>query len=129
MNNANFGFNCKNNDDNVTFEPIIDETNETSYIKKYYSSFDTKVSGFVNSDLLEEDTEQTFQQRLAEVKYNNHFRNARITAIENQNKDECDALKPLKRKKENLKGEYSLEMLKQNWTTLSKIKKLNHDQF
>ena len=31
-------------------------------------------------------------------------------------------LKLLKRKKENLKTEISLEMLKQNWRTLSKIK-------
>ena len=28
MNNANFGFDCKNNASNVTFEPIIGEMNE-----------------------------------------------------------------------------------------------------
>ena len=48
MSNANFGFDCRNNTNNVTFEPIIDEINEISYIKKYYSPFDTKVSGFIN---------------------------------------------------------------------------------
>ena len=85
MNNANFRFYCRNNVNNVTFEPIIDEINEISYIKKYYSPFDTKVSGFVNSDLLKQEIEQTFQQRLAEVKYDDPFGNARITAIENQN--------------------------------------------
>ena len=52
MNNANFGFYYRNNGNNVTFEAIIDEINKISYIKKYYSPFDTNVSGFVNSDLL-----------------------------------------------------------------------------
>ena len=35
MNNANFGLNFRNNANNVRFEPIIDEINEISYIKKY----------------------------------------------------------------------------------------------
>ena len=88
MNNAYFEFDCRNNANNVTFELIIDEINEISYIKKYYSPFDTKVSGFVNSNLLKQKIEQTFQQRLADVNYGDPFRNAKRTAIENQNKEE-----------------------------------------
>ena len=38
INNSNFGFDCKNNASNVTFEPIIDEINEISYIKKVLQS-------------------------------------------------------------------------------------------
>ena len=64
MNNTNFGFDCRNNANSVTFEPIIDEINEISYIKNYYSPFDTNVSGFVNSYLLKQEIQQTFQQRL-----------------------------------------------------------------
>ena len=78
--------------------PSQTKQNKISYIKKYYSPFDTKVSGFVNSDLLKQETEQNFQQRLAEVKYDGPFGNARITAIENQNKEECDALETLDKK-------------------------------
>ena len=36
MNNANFGFDCRNNANNAKFEPIIDKVNEMTYIKKYY---------------------------------------------------------------------------------------------
>ena len=43
MNNANFGFDCRNNANNTKFEPIIDEINEITYLKKYYNLFDTKV--------------------------------------------------------------------------------------
>ena len=93
----------RNNTNNVTFEPIIDEINKISYIKKYCSPFDIKVSGFVNSDLLEQEIEQTFQQHLAKVKYKDPFRNARIAAIENQNNEECDALEALQKKERNSK--------------------------
>ena len=33
MNNASFGFDCRNNANNTKLEPIIDEINEKSYIK------------------------------------------------------------------------------------------------
>ena len=33
MNNANFGVDCRNNATNSSFEPIIDELNEVSYLK------------------------------------------------------------------------------------------------
>ena len=112
MNNANFGFDCRNNANNVIFEPIIDEINETSNIQRYYSPFDIKVSGFTNKDLLKQEIEQTFQQRLAEVKHDNPFRNAKITTTENQNKDNAMRWRLLKRKKENLKKESSLKMWK-----------------
>ena len=124
MNNANFRFDCRNNANNIISEPIINEINETSNIKKYYSLFDIKVSGFTNRDLLKQEIEQTFQQRLAEVKRDDPFRNAKITTTENQNKENAMRWRLLKRKKENLKIESSLEMWKQNWSMLSKIKKL-----
>ena len=53
MNNANFGFDCRNNANNLKSEPLIDEINELMYIKKYYNLFDNKISGFVNSEILE----------------------------------------------------------------------------
>ena len=33
MNNANFGVDFRNNTNNLTVEPIIDELNEISYLK------------------------------------------------------------------------------------------------
>ena len=35
INNTNFGYGCRNNANNVTFQPIIGKINEISYIKKY----------------------------------------------------------------------------------------------
>ena len=67
MNNANFGVDCRNNMNNCTFEPIIDEVNEVSYLKKYYNLFDKKISTFVNSELLGEKMEQKFEQKIANI--------------------------------------------------------------
>ena len=53
MNNENFGMDCRNNTNNSTFELIIDDINEISYLKRYYSLFDNKISGFINSEILE----------------------------------------------------------------------------
>ena len=52
MNNANFGFDCRNNADNLKFDPLIDEINEITYIKRYHNLFDQKVQKFVSSKIL-----------------------------------------------------------------------------
>ena len=67
MNNANFGYDCRNNANNTKFEPIIDEISEITYIKKYHNLFDSKVSNFVKSDILEQQINQDFQQKIANV--------------------------------------------------------------
>ena len=43
INNANFGYECRNNLDNCQFIPIFDELKEVTYLKKYYNYFDPKV--------------------------------------------------------------------------------------
>ena len=60
INNANFRFECRSSVNNVKFYPIKCEIKEISFIKKYYSPCHTKVSGFVNSNLLKQEIEQTF---------------------------------------------------------------------
>ena len=52
LNNGKFGYDCCNNLDNRVFEPIIDEINDISCIKKYCSIFDNDISDFINSDLI-----------------------------------------------------------------------------
>ena len=58
MNNANFGYKCRDNANNAKFQPIIVEVNEITYTKKYYNLFDNRVSKFLNSDVLEQQINQ-----------------------------------------------------------------------
>ena len=53
MNNSNFGFDCRNNANNLRFEPLINEIEELTYIKRYHNLFDEKIKDFVSSSILE----------------------------------------------------------------------------
>ena len=39
LNNSNFGIDCRNNIDNCILEPLYDDLNEISYIKKFTTIF------------------------------------------------------------------------------------------
>ena len=60
MNNANVGFDCRNNANNTKFEPIIDEIGEITYIKKY-NLFDSQVANFVKSNILEQNINEEYE--------------------------------------------------------------------
>ena len=81
MNNANFGFDCRNNANNTKFELIIDEIGEITYIKKYYNLFDSQVAKFVKSDVLEQNINKEYEQKMAMIKENDPFKDARIAEI------------------------------------------------
>ena len=100
MNNANFGFDCRNNANNLKFELLIDEINELTYIKKYHNLFDNKISGFVNSEILEKNINQEFDQKIALIKHDDPFKNARIAELENEKETSIDSLNCLKKKRE-----------------------------
>ena len=103
MNNANFGFDCRNNANNTKFELIIDEIGEITYIKKYYNLFDSQVAKFVKSDILEQNINKEYEQKMAMIKENDPFRDAHNAEIENEKKktntDALNCLKNLKKEK------------------------------
>ena len=101
----------------------IDEVNEITYIKKYYNHFDSKISNFLNSDVLGQEIEQNFQQQIAnKTRQSIQIRNNEFN--KNHNKEDLDALKSLKNNiKENIKRENLLQTLKQNWKTRLKAKR------
>ena len=100
MNNANFGFDCRNNANNLKFEPLIDEINEFTYIKKYYNLLDTKIEKFVSSEILEKNIHQEFEQKIALIKHDDPFKNARIKELENKKEMDIDSLDCLKKNEE-----------------------------
>ena len=76
MSNANFGYNCRDNANNAKFRAIIAEVNEITYTKKYYNLFDNTVSKFVNSDVLEQQINQQFEQNISTVKDDDPYKTA-----------------------------------------------------
>ena len=103
MNNSNFGFDCRNNANNLKFEPLINEIEELSYIKRYHNLFDEKVKQFVSSDILEQKINQDFNQEMSEIKDNDPFKNICITELQNRRAENFDALELLKKKEKRIK--------------------------
>ena len=103
MNNSNFGFDCRNNTNNLRFEPLLNEIEELSYIKKYHSLYDDKVKQFVSSEILEKKIEQDFNQELSEIKEDDQFKNIKINEISNRRAENLDALECLKKKEKKSK--------------------------
>ena len=62
MNNANFGYDSRNNLDNCQFIPIFDELKEVTYLKKYYHYFDPKVKQFVTNELIRADIDEKYMK-------------------------------------------------------------------
>ena len=103
MNNSNFGFDCRNNANNLKFEPLLNEIEELSYINKYHSLYDEKVRQFVSSEILQKKIDNDFDQELSEIKDNDPFRDIKINEIQNRKEENLDALECLKKKEKRSK--------------------------
>ena len=96
MDNANFGFDCRNDANNLKFKLLIDEINKLTYIKTY--NLFNKISGFVNREILQKNIKQEFDQKIALIKDNDPFKNAHIADLENEKETSIDSLNCLKKK-------------------------------
>ena len=98
MNNANFGFDCRNDLDNCQFVPIFDELKEITYLKKYYNYFDQKVKSFVTSDLIKGDIDEEYNDAFNKLSKNDQFYEITWPSIETQRKNSLDSLESFNKK-------------------------------
>ena len=102
LNNANFGYDCRNNLDNCTFQPINDEINELSFIKQYHSNlYDKNLQPFITSRVLKEDIDERFNNERQKIEETDKFLATKVRSIENRRNAENEALESfiLKEKK------------------------------
>ena len=100
MNNSNFGFNCRNNLNNFRFEPLINEIEELTYIKRYHNLFDNKIKDFVSSQILEQNINQEYDQAASQIKEDNPYKDIYLNEIQNKRDTDLDAVDCMKKKKE-----------------------------
>ena len=97
LNNSNFGYDCRNNLDNLTFQPIRDELNELNFIKKYYTNlYNSSIKEFVTSKVIEEDINERYNNEMLKVKPNDKFYSSKVSSIENRKRSETESLEKLK---------------------------------
>ena len=85
LNNVNFGYDCRNNLDNCSCEPISDEIRELSFIRRYHNSlFDKEIAPFITSHILEQDINHKYNSERQKVVDSDPFFAAKIRSIENR---------------------------------------------
>ena len=99
LNNANFGYDCRNNLDNCTFDPIMDEIRELIFIKRYHSNlYDESIKPFVTSRILSEDIQERYNNERQLIKKDEKFYAAKVRSLENCRHAETEALENFKRR-------------------------------
>ena len=101
LNNADFGYDCRNNLDNCTFELINDELREITYIRRYYNSlFDREIAPFITSQVIKEEIDSRYNDQIAKISKTDPFYSARVRNIENRRAAEEEALKSFREQRE-----------------------------
>ena len=99
MNSPNFGYDCRNNIDNCKFVPIFDEYNEITFINRYQNIFNQKLSQFVTSDLLKQQIEEKFNDKLMKLDPNDRFYEIKLQTIKSKRLSSIEAAKKLNENK------------------------------
>ena len=109
LNNANFGYDCRNNLDNCTFQPINNEINELSFIKRYNSNlYDKDLEQFITTRVLQEDIDERFNNERQKIKETDKFFAAKLRSIENRRNAENEALESFKKREKKIIRKLSL---------------------
>ena len=109
MNNSNFGYDCRNNLDNCKFVPIFDELKELTYIERYHNIFDPKISEFVTADLIKQNIEATYNDKLIKLDKEDTFYQIKLDTLNTERLTNSEAANSFenkqkkKQKKVNLK--------------------------
>ena len=81
MNNSNVGYDCRNNLDTCKFVPTYDELKERTYIETYHNIFDPKISEFVTTDLIKQNIEATYPEKLIKLDKEDKFYQVKLDTL------------------------------------------------
>ena len=102
MNNTNFGYDCRNNLYNCKFVPIFEELKELTYIERY-NIFDSKISEFVTADLIKQNIEATYNDKLIKLDKEDTFYQIKLDTLYTKgltNLEESNAFENKQKKKQ-----------------------------
>ena len=125
LNNANFGFDCRNNLDNCIFEPVNDEVRELSFIRRDHNNlFDKEIAPFVNSHILQEEIIQRFNDERQKIVEDDPFYATKIRSIENRRFAEQEALNNFRQKEKKNKKRTVLRTYSERMDIANKDQKI-----
>ena len=90
MNNSNFRYDCRNNLDNCKFVTIFDELKELTYFGRY-NIFDPKISKFVTPDLMKQNIEATYNDKLIKLDKEDKFYQIKLDTLNTERLTDLEA--------------------------------------
>ena len=103
MNNLNFGYDSQNNLDNCQFVPTFDEYKEVTYVRRYFNFFDPRVSQFVTGDLIRQEIEEKYNDRLIKLDKEDNFYPTKLNSLNAERYLHRKLLKILIKKREKIR--------------------------
>ena len=103
MNNLNFGYDSQNNLDNCQFVPVFDEYKEVTYVGRYFNFFDPRVSQFVTGDLIRQEIEEKYNDRLIKLDKEDNFYPTKLNSLNAERYLHRKLLKILIKKREKIR--------------------------
>ena len=108
INNSNFGYDCCNNLDNCKFVPIFDELKELTYIERYHNIFDPKISKFVTADLIKQNIEATYNDKLIKLDKEDKFYQIKLDTLNTKRLTNLEAANSFENKQKKNKRKLTL---------------------
>ena len=107
------------------FEPINDEVQELSFIRKYHKNlFDKDLAPFINSRILQEEITQRFNNEKQKIVDSDPFYSAKIRSIEDRRFAEQEALDKFKQKEKKGKKRTILQSYSERIDIANKNQKI-----
>ena len=128
MNNANFGYDCRNNLDNCQFIPIFDEMNEVTYLKRYYNYFDKEVSKFISTDLIRAEVEEKYNDSLMKLSNDDKFYQIKLIALKTEKQEGLEAVEAFEKKNKKLKRKRTIADCMTRREEVHENNKINFDR-
>ena len=98
MNNSNFGYDCRNNLNNSKFVLIFDELKELTYVERYQNIFDPKFSQFVTTDLIKQNIEETYNDKLVKLDKEDKFYQIKLGTLNTERLTNLEVAKSFENK-------------------------------
>ena len=103
MNNSNFGYGRRNKSDNCKFVPIFDELKELTYIERYHNIFDPKISKFLTANLIKQNIEAIYNDKLIKLDKEDKFSQIKIDILHTERLSDLEKANSFQNKQKKTK--------------------------
>ena len=109
MNNSNFRYDCRNNLDNCKFVLIFDELKELTYVERYHNIFDPKFSEFVTTDLIKQNIEEAYNDKLIKLDKEDKFYQIKLDTLNTERFTNLEVANSFENKQKKKKNKVNLK--------------------